>query len=97
MTTKLHYLVYNEKTNHIGIDCHIVREKIQDGLLQTAFLPPKDQIRDIFMKALEKEDFLQLRSKLNVLDIHTPTLGGVLEIRNKAMIQGRLLSRLIGD
>ncbi|BFG41758.1 hypothetical protein CerSpe_280320 [Prunus speciosa] len=65
--------VYHELTKHIEIDCHVVRERIHDGTLRTAFLPSRDQIGDIFTKALGKETFLRLKSKLNLLDIHAPT------------------------
>jgi len=37
---------------HIEIDCHIMREKLQAGIISPSYVPTQYQLADIFMKAL---------------------------------------------
>ena len=70
--------VFHEWTRHIEMDCHYIRDKIQDGSVATRFVNSTHQLADVLTKALGKDVFTSMICKLGVRDIHSPTLGGVL-------------------
>ncbi|KAI9185245.1 hypothetical protein LWI28_005591 [Acer negundo] len=64
---------FHERTRHIEMDCHYIRDKIQDGSVTTRFVNSAHQLADVLTKPLGKEFFVPMVHKLGVQDIHSPT------------------------
>ena len=63
---------------HIKIDFHFVREQVAARQLRGCVISSQDQIADLLTKALPRQRFQLLRSKLNVL-LAFHLRGGVKE------------------
>jgi len=58
--------VQHQRTKHIEIDLHFVRERVSVGDLRVLHVPTSSQYADIFTKGLPSSVFTEFRSSLNV-------------------------------
>ncbi|GKE28382.1 NSP-interacting kinase 1-like protein [Tanacetum coccineum] len=57
---------YHDRTKHLDIDCHFTRDKVQEGFLQTTYIPTYLQLADIMTKALHGPQLSFLSHKLGL-------------------------------
>ncbi|KAI3703311.1 hypothetical protein L1987_73276 [Smallanthus sonchifolius] len=58
--------VQHDRTKHVEVDRHFIKEKLEAGIVELPFVPSKEQLADILTKAVNGNDFNRCLSKLSI-------------------------------
>ena len=71
--TIAHNLVQHDRTKHVEIDRHFVKEKLEAGIISFPFVRSELQMADVLTKGVSSRVFNKSLFKLGMNDIHAPT------------------------
>ncbi|XP_014511358.1 uncharacterized protein LOC106770050 [Vigna radiata var. radiata] len=68
-----HNPVQHDRTKHVEVDRHFIKEKLDNQVIQTPHVQSEDQLADILIKVVSGKVFEEVINKLGMIDIHAPT------------------------
>ena len=67
-----HNPVQHDRTKHVEVDRHFIKEKLTEGLICTPFVRTENQLADILTKGVLSKIFNSALNKLGIRDIYAP-------------------------
>ena len=61
--------VFHEKSKHICIKYHFIRDCLEDGSIKASHIATTDQLADILTKSLGKSKFQEMRERIGLQQI----------------------------
>ena len=65
-------LVFHDKSKHIKIKYHYIRDMVQRGAVKLQYVATDEQIDDVLTKPLARVKFEYFRKNIGVLQIENP-------------------------
>ena len=65
--------VQHDRTKHVEIDRHFLKEKLEANIVQFPFVKSEDQLADVLTKVVSSKVFHSSLDKLGIEDIYAPT------------------------
>uniref|UniRef100_A0A0D3B2J7 Reverse transcriptase Ty1/copia-type domain-containing protein n=1 Tax=Brassica oleracea var. oleracea TaxID=109376 RepID=A0A0D3B2J7_BRAOL len=62
-------LVFHGRCKHIGVRFHFLRDLVNEGEISLEHCGTEEQVADVFTKALKREVFEKMRSRLGVCSV----------------------------
>ena len=66
-------LVQHDRTKHIEVDRHFIKEKLEEKMICFPYVKSEDQLADMLTKAVPRASFHSSLDKLGIRDIYIPT------------------------
>lgn len=85
-------LVFHERTKHVELDSHFVRQQFQAGLISLNFVPSQSQLVDVFTKSPHGSTHHSIISKLRVVSPPS-NLREVVGIENPTLDKEKLKTK----
>ena len=71
--TIAHNPVQHDRTKHVKVDKHFIKEKLEEKIIQFPFVKLEDQLVDILTKTVSSKILHNSLDKLGIKDIYAPT------------------------